>query len=61
LPGEGELDRAGMFEALPADIPVAVEIPNDRQSRGLSATEWARRALIASNAVLEKVTGEIVA
>jgi sugar phosphate isomerase/epimerase len=61
LPGEGELDLAGMFEALPADIPVAVEIPNDRQSRGLSATEWARRALIASNAVLEKVTGEIVA
>jgi len=61
LPGEGELDLAGMFEALPAGIPVAVEIPNDRQSRGLSATEWARRALIASNAVLEKVTGEIVA
>jgi sugar phosphate isomerase/epimerase len=61
LPGEGELDLAGMFEALPADIPVAVEIPNDRQSRGLSATEWARRALIASNAVLAKVTGEVVA
>lgn len=61
LPGDGELDLAGMFEALPADIPVAVEIPNDRQSRGLSAAEWARRTLIASNAVLEKVTGEIVA
>ncbi len=61
LPGDGELNLAGMFEALPANIPVAVEIPNDRQSRGLSATEWARRALIASNAVLERVTGEIVA
>lgn len=61
LPGEGELDLIGMFDALPADIPVAVEIPNDRQSKGLSVAEWAKRTLRASNDILAKVTGEVVA
>ncbi|MBP2459274.1 MULTISPECIES: TIM barrel protein [unclassified Rhizobium] len=58
LPGEGELDLAGMFAAMPADLPVAVEIPNDEQSAGLSAAEWAKRTLIASRRILEPESDE---
>ncbi|MBD8653234.1 sugar phosphate isomerase/epimerase [Rhizobium sp. CFBP 13726] len=58
LPGEGELDLAGMFAAMPADLPVAVEIPNDEQSAGLSAAEWAKRTLIASRRILEPESEE---
>ena len=58
LPGEGELDLAGMFAAMPADLPVAVEIPNDEQSAGLSAAEWAKRTLIASRKILEPESEE---
>lgn len=53
LPGEGAIDLAGIFAALPSDLPVAVEVPNDRQAAGLSPAEWARRARRASLAVLE--------
>jgi sugar phosphate isomerase/epimerase len=52
MPGEGELDLRGMFGALPADLPIAVEIPNDRQSAGLSAEVWARKARQASLTIL---------
>ncbi|WP_430260549.1 sugar phosphate isomerase/epimerase family protein [Neorhizobium sp. IRS_2294] len=58
LPGEGELDLACMFAAMPADLPVAVEIPNDEQSAGLSAAEWAKRTLIASRRILEPESEE---
>ncbi|KQQ79140.1 hypothetical protein ASF70_00120 [Rhizobium sp. Leaf321] len=58
LPGEGELDLAGMFAAMLADLPVAVEIPNDEQSAGLSAAEWAKRTLIASRRILEPESEE---
>lgn len=58
LPGEGELDLAGMFAAMPADLPVAVEIPNDEQSASLSAAEWAKRTLIASRRILEPESDE---
>jgi sugar phosphate isomerase/epimerase len=52
MPGDGALDLKGMFAALPADLPVAVEIPNDRQSAGLSPTTWATRARTATLNVL---------
>lgn len=53
LPGEGAIDLAGIFERLPPGLPVAVEVPNDRQAAGLSPAEWARRAKQASLAILE--------
>ena len=43
----------GLFAVLPPDIPVSVEVPNDKQARALGPLEWARRALTASQAVLE--------
>ncbi len=52
LPGDGAIDLVGLFGALPSDLPVAVEIPNDRQAPALGAVEWARRALVMSKAII---------
>lgn len=57
LPGDGAIDLEDIFAALPGELPVAVEIPNDRQTAGLSPAEWARRARQASLAVLAAVHG----
>jgi sugar phosphate isomerase/epimerase len=52
LPGEGGIDLAGLMATLPRDLPVSIEIPNERQVVALGAEEWARRALIASKRML---------
>jgi sugar phosphate isomerase/epimerase len=52
LPGEGGIGLAGLFAALPADLPVSVEIPSDTRIAALGAEEWARRALVASRSLL---------
>jgi sugar phosphate isomerase/epimerase len=52
LPGDGAIDLVGLFAALPADLPIAVEIPNEHQAAALGADAWARRALAASKVVL---------
>jgi sugar phosphate isomerase/epimerase len=48
LPGEGGIDLAGLFKSLPGDLPISVEIPNEKRLAELGAEQWARRALIAS-------------
>lgn len=48
MPGEGALDLRGILGHLPADIPVAVEIPNSRLAREISGEERARRAYAAT-------------
>lgn len=53
LPGEGGIDLRGIFGALPADLPVSVEVPNHIRMPQLGALEWARQALAATRAVLE--------
>jgi sugar phosphate isomerase/epimerase len=55
LPGEGAIDLTGLFSALPAELPVSVEVPNDKQALLLGPLEWARRARTCSEAVLAKV------
>ena len=50
LPGEGGLDLHGLLEALPADLPVSLEIP---YARPMPALERARRALAATKAMLD--------
>jgi len=52
LPGEGVIDLAGMFAALPADLPISVEVPHQVRVARLGQTAWARAALAASRAVL---------
>ncbi len=58
MPGDGAIDLHGMFAALPAQLPIAVEIPNDKQSAGLSPAVWAERAKRATLNVLNPVTAE---
>ena len=58
LPGYGSLDLVGLFASLPAELPISVEIPNDRQAPALGAREWARRALATSRAVLASADGQ---
>jgi sugar phosphate isomerase/epimerase len=52
LPGEGGIDLASLFAALPRDLPISVEIPNDKRAPGLGPEEWARQTLAASKAAL---------
>ncbi|MGL5736270.1 MAG: sugar phosphate isomerase/epimerase family protein [Beijerinckiaceae bacterium] len=47
LPGDGDGDIAGMLGALPPDLPIGVEIPNDAERARLGVSEWARRTLAA--------------
>ena len=52
MPGDGAIDLKGLFAALPSDLLISVEVPNDKQSAGLTPLEWAQRCLAKSKAVL---------
>lgn len=45
LPGEGGIDLAAIFRRLPADLPISLEIPNDRRAPLLGAEAWAREVM----------------
>ena len=55
LPGEGTIDLVGMFDALPRDLPVSIEIPHDIRKPQLGVEEWSRQALAAARAVLARL------
>jgi sugar phosphate isomerase/epimerase len=48
LPGEGGIDLREMFKALPQNMPISIEIPNDEMKAKFGIEEWSRRALEAS-------------
>ena len=50
FPGEGGLDLRGLLRALPAELPLSLEIPC---AKPMPALERARRALAATKAVLD--------
>ena len=52
LPGEGGIELAALLRTLPKDLPISVEIPNDKRAPALGAEEWARQALLASKNTL---------
>jgi sugar phosphate isomerase/epimerase len=54
FPGEGGLDLRGMLRALPARIPLSLEVP---VSQNLPPVERARRALDATKALLALAEG----
>jgi sugar phosphate isomerase/epimerase len=58
LPGEGGIDLVALWERLPADLPVSVEIPNEIRVRALGPERWARDALAATRSTLAKVRPE---
>jgi sugar phosphate isomerase/epimerase len=43
MPGDGGLDLKGILRALPADLPLAIEIPMQQLARTVGAAERARR------------------
>jgi len=49
FPGEGELDLGGLLAALPADLPISIEVP---YAKPMSALERAKRALAATQKLL---------
>ena len=51
-PGEGELDLAGFLRALPADLPLSVEVPKLALAGSVSPVEHARAALEATRRLL---------
>lgn len=53
VPGEGGLDLTGILRALPAHLPVSVEVPNERWAKTTSAVARARRLREATLAVIE--------
>jgi sugar phosphate isomerase/epimerase len=50
FPGEGGLDLRGLLNALPADLPISLEIP---YAKPMPALERMRRALAATKAMLD--------
>jgi sugar phosphate isomerase/epimerase len=54
LPGDGAIDIAGVLAALPDDLTIAVEVPNDEGVRRLGVHGWAAHALERSRAWVEQ-------
>ena len=52
LPGEGNIDVTGLFEMLPQDLPVSVEIVNLERSKPIGDKAWAELCLNATKKVL---------
>ena len=50
----GDYLRA-LFAALPADLPVSIEIPSDTRAPAMGYTEWTRRAVDATRRVLQEL------
>lgn len=53
LPGEGSIDLHGLFDALPADLPVSVEIINKPRAERFDPPQWAAACLQASRPFVE--------
>jgi len=47
LPGEGGIDLPALFAALPADLPISIEIPSDSRAPVMGYEAWCRQALMA--------------
>ncbi len=53
LPGEGGIDLKGLFDALPQDLPISVEVVHLERMAQWGQTAWARQCLAVSRAFLE--------
>ncbi|NDY91251.1 sugar phosphate isomerase/epimerase family protein [Ideonella livida] len=48
LPGEGGIDLPGLLAALPADLPLSIEVPSERRAPAMGYTAWAAAAKAAT-------------
>lgn len=53
LPGEGTIDVQSLFDALPADLPVSVEVVHFERMAQMGQRAWAQHCLASSRAFLE--------
>lgn len=58
MPGQGELDLKAFLEAVPADKPVGIEVPNTQLFKQYSAKDRAKMAIQAVESLFES-TAEI--
>ena len=54
LPGDGTIDVQGLFKALPADLPVSVEVVNFGREAHTSVQDWAAECLAKSRPFVER-------
>jgi sugar phosphate isomerase/epimerase len=54
FPGEGNLDLLGVLRALPADLPLSLEVPTKKLAETVTPLERARRARTAIEVLLER-------
>jgi sugar phosphate isomerase/epimerase len=52
MPGDGALDLGGLLRAMPADIPIALEVPMRTLAQSVGAVERARRMREKTEALL---------
>jgi len=53
LPGDGNIDVQGLFDALPADLPISVEVVNFAREEKANPSEWASICMAASRPFVE--------
>lgn len=53
LPGEGGIPLHALFERLPADLTVSVEVPSDTRAPAMGYAAWAKLAVEGARRVLE--------
>ncbi|MEN9384035.1 MAG: hypothetical protein RL323_1178 [Pseudomonadota bacterium] len=53
LPGQGSIDVQGLFNTLPADLPISVEVVNFELEKTASPSDWAGICLAASRPFVE--------
>lgn len=51
LPGEGVIDLRGLFDQLPRELPVSIEIPGESRVATMGVRAWAKQALECSHAL----------
>ena len=57
-PGEGGIDLPPLFAALPADIPISVEVPHHERIAVTGPEEWARQCLAASRRLMAQADAD---
>jgi len=57
LPGEGTIDLPGLFDALPADLPVSIEVVHTAREAAVDFRTWAAQCLAAAQRTLGEGPG----
>ena len=53
LPGDGTIDVQGLFDALPSDLPISVEVVNFAREAQADPSQWAAICMAASRPFVE--------